>query len=104
MEILLFSMILIKSYSNSGRNVSELADLISEYYSHFKLNEVKRSAQNPDIRKLSSEILDSPGIINTTDFQNLYPDIPVLYHDNLESVKTYCKKYFNTNSLKPIHP
>lgn len=87
-----------QSYSSSGRNVSELADLISEYYSHFKLNEVKRSAQNPDIRKLSSEILDSPGIINTTDFQNLYPDIYVLYHDNLESVKKHIVK----NILTPI--
>ena len=33
-----------QSYSNSGRNVSELADLVSEYYSHFKLNEVKRKS------------------------------------------------------------
>lgn len=87
-----------QSYSNSGRNVSELADLISEYYSHFKLNEIKRSAQNPNIRKLSSEILDSPGIINTTDFKSLYPDIPVLYHENLQSVKKHIVK----NILTPI--
>ncbi|HMN26442.1 MAG TPA: AAA family ATPase, partial [Ignavibacteriaceae bacterium] len=35
-----------QSYSYSGRNISEIADLLTEYYSHFKLNEVKRSAQN----------------------------------------------------------
>ncbi|MDE5430152.1 nuclease-related domain-containing DEAD/DEAH box helicase [Elizabethkingia meningoseptica] len=87
-----------QSYSNSGRNVSELADLISGYYSHFKLNEVKRSAQNPDIRKLSSEVLDSPGIISTTDFKSSYPDISVVYHDNLESVKKHIVK----NILTPI--
>jgi len=87
-----------QSYSNSGRNVSELADLISEYYSHFKLNEIKRSAQNPNIRKLSSEILDRPGIINTTDFKSSYPDIPVLYHENLQSVKKHIVK----NILTPI--
>src|SRR5690606_4291325 len=52
-----------QSYSSRGRNVSEIADLLSEYYSHFKINEVKRSAQNPDIRRLSSEILDNQEIL-----------------------------------------
>ena len=87
-----------QSYSNSGRNVSELADLITEYYSHFKLNEVKRSAQNPDIRKLSSEVLDDPRIINNTSFEDMFPNISVLYHNDLQSVKRHIVK----NILTPI--
>lgn len=87
-----------QSYSNSGRNVLELADLISEYYSHFKLNEVKRSAQNPDIRKLSSEVLDSPDIICDPNFENLFPNIPIHIHESLQSVKRHIVK----NILTPI--
>ncbi len=87
-----------QSYSNSGRNVSELADLLSEYYSHFKLNEVKRSAQNPDIRKLSSEVLDNPNIIVDERFNQLYPNTTVLHHSDLQSVKRHIVK----NVLTPI--
>ncbi|OJV81788.1 MAG: hypothetical protein BGO34_08350 [Bacteroidia bacterium 44-10] len=87
-----------QSYSNSGRNVFELADLISEYYSHFKLNEIRRSAQNPDIRKLSSEVLDDPGIIYASKFENLFPHISIHIHESLQSVKRYIVR----NILTPI--
>lgn len=78
-----------QSYSNSGRNVSELADLISEYYSHFKLNEVKRSSQNPEIRKLSSEVLDNPKIFINDNFEDTYSNISVLRHRDLRSLKKH---------------
>ena len=81
-----------QSYSNSGRNVSELADLISEYYSHFKLNEVKRSIQNPDIRKLSAEILDNPKVFSSEEFEGSYSNIPVVHHKDLQSVKKHIVK------------
>ncbi len=81
-----------QSYSNSGRNLSELADLISEYYSHFKLNEVKRSVQNPDIRKLSAELLDNPKIFSTKYFEDLYSNISIVYHKDLQSVKKHIVK------------
>src|SRR5690606_16780482 len=81
-----------QSYSNSGRNVSELADLISEYYSHFKLNEVKRSIQNPDIRKLSAEILDNPKVFSSEEFEDTYSNIPVVHHKDLQSVKKHIVK------------
>lgn len=87
-----------QSYSNSGRNISELADLISGYYSYFKLNEVKRSIQNPDIKKLSSKILDIPEIIVDRNFENHYPNIPILFHNDLQSVKRHIVK----NVLTPI--
>ena len=87
-----------QSYSSTGRNVSEIADLLTEYYSHFKINEVKRSAQNPDIRKLSSEILENPGVLNDVKFKDLFPGIKINKHKSLEDVKKYIVK----NILTPI--
>ncbi|EHO13114.1 hypothetical protein HMPREF9714_00948 [Myroides odoratimimus CCUG 12901] len=81
-----------QSYSNSGRNVSELADLISEYYSHFKLNEVKRSIQNPSIRKLSEEILENPKIFSNENFEAKFSNISIIYHNDLKSVKKHIVK------------
>jgi hypothetical protein len=81
-----------QSYSTSGRNVAEIADLLSEYYSHFKINEVKRSAQNPDIRKLSADILENPEILDNDDFGSKYPNIPIKYHNNLQDVKSHIVK------------
>ncbi len=87
-----------QSYSTSGRDVSEIADLMSEYFSHFKLSEVKRSAQNPDIRKLSSEVLVNPKVINDKVFKDLYPKINIVRHSNLQNVKKHIVK----NILMPI--
>lgn len=81
-----------QSYSNSGRNVSELADLISEYYSHFKLNEVRRSIQNPSIRKLSEEILENPKTFSNEKFEDKFSNISILYHKDLRSVKKHIVK------------
>jgi DNA polymerase III delta prime subunit len=87
-----------QSYSNSGRNVSEIADLLTEYYSHFKINEVKRSAQNPNIRKLSTEVLESPSIIIEKQFEELFPNIKINQHESLQDVKKHIVK----NILIPI--
>jgi len=82
----------------SGRSVAEIADLMQSYYCHFKLNEVKRSAQNPDIRKLSSEILDNPSIILSHDFSFTFPEIKIYRHGSLNEVKRHIVK----NILTPI--
>lgn len=87
-----------QSYSTSGRMVAEIADLLTEYYCHFKINEVKRSAQNPDIRRLSSEILENPEILNVADFEMKFPNTPVKHHKNLQDVKAHIVK----NILTPI--
>jgi hypothetical protein len=87
-----------QSYSTSGRSVAEIADLLSEYYSHFKINEVKRSAQNPDIRRLSADILENPEILDIDDFGLKYPNIPIKCHKNLQGVKSHIVK----NVLIPI--
>jgi hypothetical protein len=87
-----------QSYSSRGRSVAEIADLLSEYYCHFKINEVKRSAQNPDIRLLSSDILENTEILDIQDFQMKFPNIPVRRHKNLQEVKSHIVK----NILTPI--
>ena len=87
-----------QSYAMSGRNVAEIADLMSEYYSHYKLNEVKRSAQNPDIRKLASEVLENPEIISNQSFEKDYSEIKVFLHNSLQEVKKHILK----NILTPI--
>ena len=87
-----------QSYSSSGRNVSEIADLLTEYYCHFKINEVKRSSQNPDIRKLSSEILEHPEILDDQKFEEWFPNIEIKRHSSLQDVKSHIVK----NVLTPI--
>lgn len=87
-----------QSYAMSGRNVAEIADLMTEYYSHYKLNEVKRSAQNPDIRKLASEVLENPEIISNQAFEKDYSEIKVFLHNSLLEVKKHILK----NILTPI--
>jgi DNA polymerase III delta prime subunit len=87
-----------QSYSTSGRSVAEIADLLTEYYCHFKINEVKRSAQNPDIRRLSAEIIENPEIMDIDDFGIKYPNIPVKRHKSLQDVKSHIVK----NILTPI--
>jgi DNA polymerase III delta prime subunit len=87
-----------QSYSSSGRNVSEIADLLTEYYCHFKIHEVKRSAQNPDIRKLSFEILENPEILEDEKFEDRFPSIKIKHHNSLRDVKTHILK----NILIPL--
>ncbi len=87
-----------QSYSTSGRIVTEIADLLTEYYCHFKINEVKRSAQNPAIRSLSADILENPEVLNIDDIGTKYSNILVKRHNNLEDVKTHIVK----NILTPI--
>jgi DNA polymerase III delta prime subunit len=87
-----------QSYSASGRSVSEIADLLTEYYCHFKINEVKRSSQNPDIRKLSSEILECPEILEKDNFEEKFANIIINRYKNLKDVKAHIVK----NILTPI--
>jgi hypothetical protein len=87
-----------QSYSSTGRDISEIADLLTEYYAHFRINEIKRSAQNPDIRNLSSEILIDPRILEDEKFEICYPKIQVTKHKSLQEVKKHIVK----NVLIPI--
>lgn len=86
-----------QSYASNGRNVAEIADLLTGYYCHFKINEVKRSAQNPDIRKLSSEILQNPEILVAEDFVMNFSNIQVRRHKTLQEVKSHIVKNILTS-------
>lgn len=87
-----------QSYTASGRSIAEIADLLTEYYCHFKINEVKRTAQNPDIRRLSSEILEHPQILDIDAFEMKFSNIPVKRHKTLQDVKSHIVK----NILTPV--
>lgn len=87
-----------QSYTASGRSIAEIADLMTEYYCHYKINEVKRSAQNPDIRRLSSEILENPEILDAGDFETKFSYISVRRHKTLKDIKSHIVK----NILTPI--
>jgi len=87
-----------QSYANTGRNVTEIADLLTEYYSHFKISEVKRSAQNPNIRNLSSEVLENPSIVLNEKFEELFPNIKINQYKSLQEAKKHIVK----NILTPI--
>ena len=87
-----------QSYSLKNRSVSEIADLMIAYYCHFKMNEVKRSSQNPNIRSLSMEILENPEILEIKDFEQTFPNIKIKKHKTLQEVKTHIVK----NVLIPI--
>lgn len=87
-----------QSYSMSGRNVSEIADILSSYYSHFKLNETKRSSQNPCIRKLASCVIEKPEVLESNNFEEEFPEISVVKHKSLRDLK----KHLLNNALNPI--
>jgi len=52
-----------QSYGQRGGELLEIADLLSTYFAHFKLDQVRRSAQHPDIQRLAARVLDDPGIL-----------------------------------------
>jgi hypothetical protein len=78
-----------QSYTSTGRNLLEISDLLKEYFSHFKLNEVKRSAQNPDIRALAQVIFDAPQTLLNKNYMEGYKHIFIRRFNNLEEVKKY---------------
>ncbi len=78
-----------QSYSASGRNVLEISDLLSEYFTHYKLNEVKRSAQDTGIQELSSKILIDSTILLMDNFGELFPNIGLNRFKGLKEAKKY---------------
>jgi hypothetical protein len=62
------------------------------------LNEIKRSAQNPDIRLLSSVILENPKEILISDFNEKYNNISIKKHSSLSKIK----KHLVNNVLNSI--
>lgn len=78
-----------QGFAVSGRNVLEIAHVLSDYFSHFKLNEVKRSAQNPNIKAVASRVLLNPLILLDKQFLTSVPRIRVQEFTKLENIKRY---------------
>lgn len=79
-----------QSYVNSGRNVIEYADILSDDFSHFKLHEIKRSAQNIEIKKLANLVFSQNDFFeNINSSENDFSNITISTHKNLKSVKEY---------------
>jgi len=78
-----------QSYLVAGREVAEIADLMTDYFTHFRLHEDRRSIQNPDIRKLAAHLLEDSSIFDSPSFSTLYPDIKIVKHKSLEEVKKH---------------
>jgi energy-coupling factor transporter ATP-binding protein EcfA2 len=90
-----------QSYMATGRDVTGMADLLSDYYSHFMMSDVKRSAQNPGIRSVSIDVLDNPETLS--DKVNQLDDekkglIKLVRHKNLTEFKNHILR----NLLTPI--
>jgi len=84
-----------QSYINSKRNVVEYADLLSSEFSHFKLHEIKRSAQNIEIKKLANEVIsDHEYIQNLRLSKQEYSNISISNHKNLKSAKKHIVHHF----------
>jgi hypothetical protein len=90
-----------QSYRVSGKNTLDIADILREYFAHFKLNEVKRSAQNPEIRKLSNSIFDDPTILSNSIVNSEFPRINITKHKKLEDVKRYIVHNFLKSMRDP---
>jgi len=96
-----------QSYSVEGRDVTEIADLISIYFAHFRLNEIRRSAQYPEIREIAEKAIKTPMTLGSELFkEGVYHRIKIHYFDSLETIKNHLVKNIlrairdNSNSLK----
>lgn len=78
-----------QSYTGTGRNVSEIADLLSEYFSHFKLHDIKRCAQCAGIKTVSSKVFENPKILLDENFTGSLSNVAITRHKTLQSVKKY---------------
>lgn len=89
-----------QGYFGDGRNIVEYADYFSEYCAHFKLNEFKRSSQNPSIKKLAYDILDCQENFHIffKKWVNLNSGVRVSTFGTIKEIKSYIV----TNVLKDI--
>lgn len=76
-----------QSYDMQDRSVREMEELIRPYYSHFRLSEVKRSSQNPGIRKACALIAEKK-----YDQLDNIEGVSTLTFDGLNQVKNYLVK------------
>jgi hypothetical protein len=79
-----------QSYALERREVKEIADLISVYFAHFRLHEIRRCAQCPDIKEIAVKAVKDPGSLSSQLFSDAcYERIKVSYFNSLEGIKDH---------------
>lgn len=92
-----------QSYALERRQVKEIADLISVYFAHFRLHEIKRCAQCPDIKEIASKAVRDPGSLNAEWFSAAcYERIKVSYFSSLEAIKNHIVQHI-LRSIRDKH-
>lgn len=82
-----------QGYFPEGRNMMEMAELFSTYYSHYKLHEVKRSSQNPYIKKIASRLFDENiDIAKVFENWNHEKEVGIFYYNSLEEIKGHISR------------
>lgn len=72
-----------QSYVYNNPEVYELADLYIDYFSHFKLDEIKRSAQNPVLKQLATKVIEGEYEV----LEEKYENINIERIDSLKALK-----------------
>ncbi|MGG5508057.1 MULTISPECIES: NERD domain-containing protein [unclassified Myroides] len=82
-----------QSFSLFGRDVTEYAYFLKDYFTHFKLHKIRRSAQKSQIRQIAEHIQESPEEWEElTDHQAEYDEIELRSFDEVEALKEAMKR------------
>jgi len=77
-----------QSYFNEYNSSAEVADILLDYFTHFKLNKIKRSEQSPRIRELTKKLGDTLNFDSIGSSLN-YPEVKIKKLKSLSEVKNY---------------
>lgn len=78
-----------QAYNATSQISLEYAEFIMEYYSHFRLDKIKRSAQNPDISSLAEIFLTKPDVLLDNDILDKMCDIEVTHFESLKDLRKH---------------
>lgn len=92
-----------QSYALERREVKEIVDLISVYFAHFRLHEIKRCAQCPDIKEVALKAVKDPESLSAQLFSAAcYERIKVSYFNSLEAIKDHIVQHI-LRSIRDKH-
>ncbi|UVD78562.1 NERD domain-containing protein [Myroides albus] len=76
-----------QSFSLFGRDVTDYAYFLKEYFTHFKLHKVRRSAQKTQIRKIAEHIQSHPEDWDDVTTHHEYDEIELRSFDTRDELK-----------------
>jgi len=81
-----------QSFSLFGRDVTEYAYFLKDYFTHFRLHKIRRSAQKSQIRQIAEHIQEAPEEWEeVTDHQQEYDEIELRSFAEVEALKVAMK-------------